>query len=65
MNREKFEQIIPELTAKYLVFDTYYVDERFIRIITTPKEILNYIQVHTLFFRKKRDKAKTRKDRKE
>ena len=48
VNREKFEQIIPELTAKYLVFDTYYVDERFIRIITIPKEILNYIQVHTL-----------------
>ncbi|HMV43870.1 MAG TPA: helicase [Leptospiraceae bacterium] len=48
VNREKFEHVIPLLTSKYLVFDTYYVDEKFIRIITIPKEILNYIQVHTL-----------------
>lgn len=47
-NRGKFEIVLPSLISKFLVFDTYYIDEKFIRIVTIPKEILNYIQNHTV-----------------
>ncbi|MCB1191475.1 MAG: helicase [Leptospiraceae bacterium] len=44
INRGKFEEIIPSLEKKYLLFDTYYVDEKFIRILTLPIELLAYFQ---------------------
>ncbi len=44
VNRGKFEQVIPALLAKNLISDVYFVEEKFIRIIVIPKEILNYIQ---------------------
>ncbi len=47
-NRGKFEIVLPAITNKFLAIDTYYIDEKFIRIITIPKEILNYIQTHTV-----------------
>lgn len=48
VNRGKFETVIPLLIDKHLVIDTYFVEDRFIRIITIPKEILAYIQVNAL-----------------
>ncbi|MDX1960355.1 MAG: helicase [Leptospiraceae bacterium] len=47
-HRGKFEEIIPKLIERHLVIDTYYIDEKFIRIITLPKEILNHLQTNTL-----------------
>lgn len=43
INKGKFEQVIPSLINKYLVFDAYYIDEKFIRVITLPKEIYIYL----------------------
>ncbi|EMJ89653.1 helicase [Leptospira meyeri] len=44
VNRGKFEQTIPHLTSLYLVRDLYYVEDKFIRVIVIPKEILDYLQ---------------------
>jgi hypothetical protein len=48
VNRGKYEHIIPNLLAKHIVFDTYYIDEKFIRIVTLPKEIFHFLQTNTL-----------------
>jgi hypothetical protein len=48
INRGKFEIIIQNLSEKHLIFDTYYIDERFIRIASLPKEIFSYLQIYTL-----------------
>ena len=48
VNRGKFETIIPNLSAKQIVFDTYYVDEKFMRIIALPMEVFQYLQGNTL-----------------
>lgn len=42
-NRGRFEVIIPKLSSLFLIFDTYYIDEKFIRIATIPKEVFNYL----------------------
>ncbi|TGK85424.1 helicase [Leptospira bourretii] len=44
VNRGKFEQTIPHLTSLYLVRDLYYVEDKFIRVIVIPKEILDHLQ---------------------
>jgi hypothetical protein len=48
VNRGKYEIIIPHLLFKHIVFDTYYIDEKFIRIVTLPKEIFHFLQTNTL-----------------
>jgi predicted transcriptional regulator len=48
VNRGKFEQIIPNLAGLHLVIDTYYIDEKFVRIIVLPKEIIYYLQTNTI-----------------
>ena len=48
VNRGKYENVIPSLLLKHLIFDTYYIDEKFIRIVTLPREIFQYLQKHTL-----------------
>jgi len=48
VNKGKFEVIVPTLTDLHLVFDTYYIDEKFIRILTLPKEIFYYLQTHPI-----------------
>jgi hypothetical protein len=48
VNRGKFEVILPKLSDLHLVFDTYYIDEKFIRILTLPKEVFQYLQLHPL-----------------
>ena len=44
VNRGKFEQTIPHLTSLYLIRDLYYVEDKFIRVIVIPKEILDHLQ---------------------
>ncbi len=44
VNRGKFEQVIPALLTKHLVVDVYFIEEKFIRVIVIPKEILLYLQ---------------------
>ncbi|EMY69253.1 hypothetical protein [Leptospira vanthielii] len=44
VNRGRFEQTIPHLTSLYLVRDLYYVEDKFIRVIVIPKEILDHLQ---------------------
>ncbi|MEM7179444.1 MAG: helicase [Spirochaetota bacterium] len=48
INRGKYEVVIPTLLQKYLIFDIYYIDEKFIRVITLPKEIFEYFQKNPL-----------------
>jgi hypothetical protein len=48
INRGKYDVVIPQLLLKHIIFDTYYIDEKFIRIVTLPKEIFNYLQNNTL-----------------
>jgi hypothetical protein len=48
VNRGKYEIVIPHLLTKHIVFDTYYIDEKFIRIVTLPKEIFHFLQTNTL-----------------
>jgi hypothetical protein len=48
VNRGKFEQIIPNLQRKFVLIDSYYIDEKFIRIIIIPKELFHYLQTNTL-----------------
>lgn len=48
VNRGKFEEIIPALESKYLLFDTYYIDEKFVRILTLPAELLAYFQTNPI-----------------
>jgi hypothetical protein len=48
VNRGKFEIALPNITNRFLAIDTYYIDERFVRIVSIPKEILHYIQAHTV-----------------
>jgi hypothetical protein len=47
-NRGKFEAVIPLLTNLFLIRDTYFIEDRFIRIAVIPKEILEYIQTNAL-----------------
>lgn len=42
-NRGKFEVIIPKLYSLFLIYDTYYIDEKFIRIATIPKEVFSHL----------------------
>ncbi|MBE7412731.1 MAG: helicase [Leptospiraceae bacterium] len=44
VNRGKFEQVIPVLLARHLVTDVYFIEDRFIRVIVIPKEILGHLQ---------------------
>ncbi len=44
VNRGKFEVSIPHLTDLVLIRDVYYVEDRFIRVIVIPKEILHHLQ---------------------
>ncbi|TGN20764.1 helicase-associated domain-containing protein [Leptospira idonii] len=44
VNRGKFEQSIPLLASLYLIRDIYYVEDKFIRVIVIPKEILDFLQ---------------------
>ncbi|MCZ8158231.1 MAG: helicase [Leptospira sp.] len=44
VNRGKFEVSIPHLTNLYLIRDIYYVEDKFIRVIVIPKEILDHLQ---------------------
>jgi hypothetical protein len=43
VNRGKFEVTIPALLEKYIIFDHYYVDDKFIRVITLPIEVFDYL----------------------
>jgi hypothetical protein len=47
-NRGKFEAVIPHLTNLYLIRDTYFVEDKFIRVAVIPKEILEHIQTNAL-----------------
>ncbi|MDZ4726827.1 MAG: helicase [Leptospira sp.] len=44
VNRGKFEVCIPHLTSLYLIRDIYYVEDKFIRVVVIPKEILDHLQ---------------------
>lgn len=48
VNRGKYETVIPTLLNKYLAFDLYYIDEKFVRVITLPKELFDYFQTNPL-----------------
>lgn len=55
VNRGKYEVLIPSLIDRHIIFDTYYIDEKFIRIVTLPKEIFHFLQKNTLLPPNKRN----------
>jgi len=62
VNRGKFEVIIPHLTELHIIRDIYYVEDRFIRVIVLPKEVLlHLIQNPILPPAKKGTKLRTEK----
>ncbi|MCE9500965.1 MAG: helicase [Leptospira sp.] len=48
VNRGKFEQVIPALLLRHLVVDLYFIEDKFIRVIVIPREILQYLQIHPI-----------------
>ena len=44
VNRGKFEDTVPLLTELGLIFDTYFLEDKFIRIAVLPREVIAYIQ---------------------
>lgn len=47
-NRGKFEESIPHLTNLHLIRDTYFIEDKFIRVAVMPKEILEHIQTNPI-----------------
>jgi predicted transcriptional regulator len=47
-NRGKFEVSIPHLSNLHLIRDTYFIEDKFIRVAVIPKEILEFIQTNPI-----------------
>ena len=48
VNRGKFDSVIPSLISKYLVYDQCFIEEKFVRVLVIPAEIMMYLEKHPI-----------------
>ena len=56
-HKEKWQDVLPRLGNLGFLFDEYYIDERFIRILLIPKDVFEYILNHPECFRNPKEKG--------